>query len=174
MADMPFGAVFVVLCDWRGKCIWASDGDLPIQVGELAWMQLPVKSQRESKLAFSQVVTLREERLLEVSDQQGALFRCWLWPLDCPETAACIMGLRLPRAIESLTARERRCLELLAKGTETKQIASKLDVSLSTVHTHLKHAREKLGLRSFETLVSFSARYFFPLNRRFDWQSDKS
>jgi len=174
MADMPFGAVFVVLCDWRGKCTWASDGDLPIQVGELAWLQLPVKSQRESKLAFSQVVALREERLLEVSDQQGSLFRCWLWPLDCPETAACIMGLRLPRAIESLTARERRCLELLAKGTQTQQIASKLDVSLSTVHTHLKHAREKLGLQNFEALVSFSARYFFPLNRRFDWQADKN
>ncbi len=174
MADMPFGAVFVVLCDWRGKCIWTSDADLPVQVGELAWSQLPEKSQRESKLAFSQVVTLREKRQLEVSDNKEARYRCWLWPLDCPETAACILGLRIPRAIESLTASERRCLELLAEGIETRQIASKLEVSLSTVHSHLKHAREKLGLRNFEALVSFSARYFFPLNRRFNWQPDKT
>jgi DNA-binding NarL/FixJ family response regulator len=37
---------------------------------------------------------------------------------------------------------------LLAKGTETRLIAAQLDVNLSTIHTHIKRAREKLGLAS--------------------------
>jgi DNA-binding NarL/FixJ family response regulator len=49
---------------------------------------------------------------------------------------------------ENLTAREREILELLAKGDLCKEIADKLNLSLRTVHTHLKNIYEKLHVRS--------------------------
>jgi DNA-binding CsgD family transcriptional regulator len=64
--------------------------------------------------------------------------------------------------LNRLTGRECECLELLAQGIDTRDIATQLDVSLSTVHTHLKRAREKLGLPNVESLISFGARYCYP------------
>lgn len=43
-----------------------------------------------------------------------------------------------------LTAREREILQLLAKGYANKEIASQIDISVSTVRTHIEHIYEKL------------------------------
>jgi two-component system nitrate/nitrite response regulator NarL len=69
---------------------------------------------------------------------------------------------RINTELSLLTARESECLELLAQGVDSREMARELDVSLSTVHTHLKHAREKLGLPNVESLISFAARYCYP------------
>lgn len=50
----------------------------------------------------------------------------------------------------------------MAQGVESQEIARQLDVSLSTVHTHMRRAREKLGLPSLGALISFAARYLYP------------
>jgi DNA-binding CsgD family transcriptional regulator len=73
-----------------------------------------------------------------------------------------MLGVRVPSNLALLTSKERECLELLAQGIETRAIAERLNISISTVHTHMKRAREKLGLPSIEALISFAARYFFP------------
>jgi len=52
------------------------------------------------------------------------------------------------RETENLTPREREILELLAEGDLCKEIADKLNLSLRTVHTHLKNIYEKLHVRS--------------------------
>ena len=65
-------------------------------------------------------------------------------------------------SIASASDREVECLELLAQGIETREIAERLEVSLSTVHTHMKRAREKLGLPGVEALISFASRYCYP------------
>jgi len=52
------------------------------------------------------------------------------------------------RETENLTPREREILELLAEGDLCKEIAEKLNLSLRTVHTHLKNIYEKLHVRS--------------------------
>ena len=168
MPEAILSETFIMLCDWRGRCTWTSGGALPVKVGELVWERLASDSQEQAKLALGKVVALRESQQLEVVHQDGDRFRGWLWPLDCPEMAVCILGLRIPGALAQLTDRERACLELLAQGLETRQLAEKLDVSLSTVHTHLKHAREKLGLTSIEALISFAARYCYPAGRPLD------
>ena len=49
---------------------------------------------------------------------------------------------------ENLTVREREILEHLAKGDLCKEIADELNLSLRTVHTHLKNIYEKLHVRS--------------------------
>ena len=46
-----------------------------------------------------------------------------------------------------LTAREAQVVSLLASGLTNQQIAAKLQVSVSTVKTHLLSIRNKLGLR---------------------------
>jgi DNA-binding NarL/FixJ family response regulator len=43
-----------------------------------------------------------------------------------------------------LTLREKEILHLIAKGFANKEIASQLDVSVSTVRTHIEHIYEKL------------------------------
>lgn len=52
------------------------------------------------------------------------------------------------RETENLTPREREILDLLAQGDLCKEIAEKLNLSLRTVHTHLKNIYEKLHVRS--------------------------
>lgn len=51
-------------------------------------------------------------------------------------------------ALESLTARERDALLLMAQGYRVAEIGPRMGVSTSTVESHLKSARRKLGLSS--------------------------
>src|ERR1700731_1437495 len=130
--------IFVMLCDWRGRCVWASADNLPVTVGGFIWDRLATESQKATTVALGQIITVRESQQIEVIDQQGDRFREWLWPLSSPDVAVCVLGMRIPRNLALLTERERQCLELLARGTETRQIAEQLDVSISTVHTHMR------------------------------------
>ena len=43
-----------------------------------------------------------------------------------------------------LTARENEILHLLAQGYTNKEIASQIEVGVSTVRTHIEHIYEKL------------------------------
>src|SRR3990172_4535996 len=162
MSHVNSNDAFVMLCDWRGRCTWANVVDRPLKVGEFIWEHLKTESQAKAKDVLSRVVALRERQPLEVENQQGERFRVWLWPLDSPDVAVCVLGTLVPNELAMLTARERACLELLGQGIETRSIAEQLDVSISTVHTHMKRAREKLGLPNVETLISFAARYCYP------------
>jgi DNA-binding CsgD family transcriptional regulator len=54
----------------------------------------------------------------------------------------------------SLTPSERRVCELAAAGRTNRQIAQDLFVTTSTVETHLRHAYQKLGLRSRDELAA--------------------
>jgi DNA-binding CsgD family transcriptional regulator len=168
MSNASFSDIFVILCDWRGRCIFVSAADWPTKVGGFVWEHLAADSQEETKVSLGRVVTLCESRQLEVVDKQGARFRGWLWPLDSPDVAVCMLGIRVPGNLALLTSKERQCVELLAQGVETRVIAKRLKISISTVHTHMKRAREKLSLRSIEALISFAARYFSSASQALD------
>ena len=171
--ERELGQHFVMLCDWRGHCIWTSARNAQTKVGEFIWTHAAPASQEEMKSAFAKVVALRETVQLEVVNQHGARLKGWMWPLDSPDIAVCILGMPVPPNLALLTQRERECLELLAEGIETRELAGRLDVSLSTVHTHLQHTRTKLGLPSMEALISFAARYFYPNHRPLAAHPDK-
>jgi len=49
---------------------------------------------------------------------------------------------------EDLSPRESQVLDLLAKGYLYKEIADKIGLTYSTVHTHIRHIYEKLHVRS--------------------------
>ncbi|MCK6504003.1 LuxR C-terminal-related transcriptional regulator [Myxococcota bacterium] len=52
------------------------------------------------------------------------------------------------RLDEALTPREREVLALVARGRTNPQIARALDLSASTVRTHMEHILAKLGVRT--------------------------
>jgi len=58
----------------------------------------------------------------------------------------------------SLTAREREVLQMLAEGNTPKQIAARLNLSVKTVSTHRRHIMEKTGVRSLAELVKYALR----------------
>lgn len=58
--------------------------------------------------------------------------------------------------LEQLTSRETEILSHLAKGNIYKEIADKMNISLDTVRTHLKHIYEKLQVHSrHEAVLKF-------------------
>ncbi|MCA9139520.1 MAG: helix-turn-helix transcriptional regulator [Planctomycetales bacterium] len=152
----------ITICDWRGYVIWQSAHVPLAKPGDLAWKHLIKESAELAKTWFSRVVSLREEATLEFENKRGQYFRAWMWPLEKPDVAVCMLSITIPRELKTLTLREREILELLAQGRPTREIALALDVSASTVHTHLRKARKRLGLPSVESLTGFAARYCHP------------
>jgi DNA-binding NarL/FixJ family response regulator len=67
-----------------------------------------------------------------------------------------ISRVRTPAAPggESLSAREREVLELVAKGTSNRAIAAELFISEATVKTHLTHVFAKLGAKDRAAAVA--------------------
>ncbi|MCC6539840.1 MAG: response regulator transcription factor [Bryobacterales bacterium] len=59
---------------------------------------------------------------------------------------------------ESLTAREREILQMIAEGQANKDVANKLNLSLYTVETHRGNILQKLGLRSAAEVVLYAVR----------------
>lgn len=157
----PFGT-HVIICDWHGIIRWISgDGNVP-KPGDVLWKNASRDSLTEIKLAFSKVVTLQDKQVVEVSNVKGRYFRLWMWPLDSSEMAVCILGMAIPKELKLLSRKEREVLDLMAHGLTPKQIADTLDISLSSVHTHLRRSREKLKLDSIDALIGFAARFCQP------------
>ncbi|MFB7912950.1 response regulator [Streptomyces sp. NPDC056061] len=67
-----------------------------------------------------------------------------------------VSRVRAPAApgSESLSAREREVLELVAKGTPNREIAAELFISEATVKTHLTHVFAKLGAKDRAAAVA--------------------
>ncbi len=56
----------------------------------------------------------------------------------------------------SISPREKEILNLLAEGYSSKEIAEKLVISQSTVHTHRSNLMSKLGLSSRHELIQYA------------------
>lgn len=66
-------------------------------------------------------------------------------------------GHQLPRHTEhDLSAREIEVLVLISKGLINKEIADKLNISLTTVISHRKNITEKLGIKSVSGLTVYA------------------
>lgn len=159
-ADVTLDGVYVGLCDWHGQLVWKSGDGVRVLAGEYIWAHAERDSQRAMKSAVASVASLREQCVLEVANEHGEHYRLWMWPLNDPDVAICLLAMQIPAEMARLTERERTCLKCLAEGKSTRDIARELDIGLTTVHTHLRRSREKLGLTSAEALIGFAARYF--------------
>jgi DNA-binding CsgD family transcriptional regulator len=160
-SDVTLADTYVLLCDWHGRVVWKSGVGDRVVIGDEIWKHAATASKESLRAAIASVVTLREKCTIEAQSDRGDHFRFWMWPLTEPEIAVCILGLRIPRELALLTDREKACLRCLAQGMSTREIADELEIGLTTVHTHLRRSREKLGPMSAEALIGFAARYFF-------------
>jgi two-component system, NarL family, response regulator NreC len=57
-----------------------------------------------------------------------------------------------------LTSREREILQLVAEGRTNKEVATMLNISLTTVETHRTHILQKLNLHSIPELILYAVR----------------
>ncbi len=64
----------------------------------------------------------------------------------------------LQDSYDLLTEREREILHLVAEGRANKEIASALNISLTTVETHRGHILQKLNLHSVPELILYAVR----------------
>jgi DNA-binding NarL/FixJ family response regulator len=64
----------------------------------------------------------------------------------------------LEDSYELLTDREREILQLIAEGRANKEVASLLNISLTTVETHRTHILQKLDLHSVPELILYAIR----------------
>jgi DNA-binding NarL/FixJ family response regulator len=67
-------------------------------------------------------------------------------------------GSKVPQGIQGLSDREREVLALLAGGLSSKEIATKLDISVRTVDTHRSNLMRKLGVKSVALLTQVALR----------------
>ena len=162
MGDATLSGTYVTICDWRGRVVWTSGKDTQLIPGEFAWEHVCDADRELAEESMARVVTLRREETLEIENTRRQRYRVWVWPLHSPEIAVCILAIEVPRELGRLTRREREILGLLAQGIPPRRLATRLDVSLSTIHTHLRRCRKKLGLDSLESLAGFAARYLHP------------
>jgi DNA-binding CsgD family transcriptional regulator len=159
--DMTLADTYVGLCDWHGCIVWRSGANVRLQVGDEIWKTAASRSKESLRTAIASVVTLQEASTLAIENQWNEHFRVWLWPLNDPEIAVAVLARRIPCELALLTERESACLRCLARGISTRDISSELGIGITTVHTHLRRSREKLGLTTGEALIGFAARYFF-------------
>jgi DNA-binding NarL/FixJ family response regulator len=75
-----------------------------------------------------------------------------------PSFAVALFPPRMPALDQSLTAREREVLQLLAEGAPNKIIASRLGISEHTVKFHVNAILSKLGVQSRTEAVVRAAR----------------
>lgn len=61
--------------------------------------------------------------------------------------------------VEQLTDRELEVLEMIGKGTPTKLIADKLNISTRTVEAHRSHIKDKLALTDGAALVRYAVQW---------------
>ncbi len=81
-------------------------------------------------------------------------------PVD--DTVVCVLNCGAehdPDKWQLLTGREQDVLLLLAAGNETPAVAKELEVSESTVRTHVEKMRAKLGVRTRAALVALGFRF---------------
>jgi RNA polymerase sigma factor (sigma-70 family) len=64
----------------------------------------------------------------------------------------------LEDSYDLLTDREREILQLVAEGRTNKEVASMLNISITTVETHRTHILQKLNLHSVPELILYAVR----------------
>lgn len=70
--------------------------------------------------------------------------------LFTPRTIAQLLSSRreVEAQLERLTPREKQVLRMMAEGTSSREIASRLGISYTTVRTHIRSLGSKLGVHS--------------------------
>ncbi len=63
-----------------------------------------------------------------------------------------------PAAVQTLSAREREIVQMLAEGNSNKDVARALNISVKTAETHRSNIMRKMGFASLPELVRYAIR----------------
>jgi DNA-binding CsgD family transcriptional regulator len=149
----------VALLDWQGRVVWISERE-PIRGVGFSSEEYAHEDYREIvKDSISRTIKQRESQTFHAVNEVGEHYRVWLWPVNSPDVAVCLLAIAIPEELALLSVREQDCLKLLAYGRSAAAISEELEIAVSTVHTHLRRSREKLNLPNLEALISFAARF---------------
>lgn len=71
-----------------------------------------------------------------------------------------ILNIKINDSLKScpLSEREKNVIQMIAEGATTREIASRLDLSISTVETHRRHILDKLNTSSVAELTKYAIR----------------
>lgn len=64
-----------------------------------------------------------------------------------------------------LTDRELEIFMMIGSGLSTKEIASRLNLSLNTIETHRRHIREKMQFKDLNELVKYAVQWVYSQNK---------
>lgn len=165
MSFRPATIPVVTICDVRGILVWTNHPNPHYQAGAPIWDYASEPDRELVKDRISRAAFTNEPQEFDVRTDNGETYHVWVWPMRTENLGFCLVGSKLPHELSRLTARERDCLARLATGCSTLQIATEFDVSVSTVHTYMRRAREKLELASIEDLIAYSARHLSPAEK---------
>ncbi len=73
--------------------------------------------------------------------------------------------LPAPALAAALTPTERRVVEALASGRTPKELAARWGISITTVRTHIRHAKRKTRARTLSELAGMAARRDWPVRQ---------
>lgn len=82
--------------------------------------------------------------------------RTWVTPSVFGENAERFARLTHGKGSVELTARERHCLQLIAEGRASKEIAYIMSISAKTVAFHRDNLKRKLGLKTTAELTRYA------------------
>ena len=154
------GDAFVAICDWNGVVKWTSNHTVKTQIGDLCWANMIHQDAEKFKCAFAKTASLQQPAQVEIETLDGARYRIWMWSIGNPGLAVCTFNLLIPSDIKLLTDKERELMKHLATGAPFKQIATELDVSVNTLHTHSRNIKSKLRLGGPGEVTAYAAKFF--------------
>lgn len=103
---------------------------------------------------------LKDSAFEELSTALLAISRGGMYLSPAITKTAALSNLKggTPGPGEQLTKRELQVLQLIADGKSTKDIATRLELSVKTVETHRKQIMDKLDIRSIAGLTKYCIR----------------
>jgi DNA-binding CsgD family transcriptional regulator len=72
-----------------------------------------------------------------------------------------VSGVEIVRRWQTLTRREKQVVALICMGHSTREVATRLDTSTSTIRSHLSHAMGKFGVHYRDPLCAWLADWDF-------------
>ncbi|UAX98441.1 LuxR family transcriptional regulator (plasmid) [Ensifer adhaerens] len=106
-------------------------------------LTMPIRGPHGERCLFSVTSKLPRREWSRIRD--SSIHELQILSHHVHETVFHAIGLRERDRIRRLSRRERQCLQLLAMGRISKQIAADLGISESSVRLYLRSARFKLG-----------------------------
>jgi len=96
MAGRTHFVTTVTLCDATGRMVWTSSPNPAYVPGPFIWEYASPEDRETSKNAISRAVVLREPQEFDASTHLGEHYHVWIWPLNSPELAVCVLAVQVP------------------------------------------------------------------------------